>query len=420
MGSKKIYRNASLEAKRQRELRAQKADLRLKDRRYAERRALVQRGAKLLASLPKANRRYGDALLVALEKSKLMDNAHADKAKAIISLARMHERWVRKPERWEPKTHNAGRQFADLLRFVLAKWPVPAWLDGCWLANDGRGDKVQRKWWTLIAGGSNLRYAAGLPFPMSKKLAHAVLNARASSVVEAFRVGQVTYLGASPRMRRALMGSSIGRGFGLSVREAFYEEVIRFFVNAERSGEAGGLFDFDQVGPIIDYVLAQKFGVGGAAPVRPGLSMKKRTLEGLVRQVDAWHRELRVARMPVNRQWRAADIADHEFVEGVGDNRIIVRFVQLTSGLELIAEGRAMSHCVGSYTEVCANGRMAVFTMAVDTERRATIAVDVIGRKVVEARLRANRSLNSTDVRRVRAWMAKAQLTASSWALPAG
>ncbi|MEM6314909.1 MAG: hypothetical protein AAF743_12525, partial [Planctomycetota bacterium] len=64
MGSKKIYRNASLEAKRQRELRAQKADLRLKDRRYAERRALVQRGAKLLASLPKANRRYGDALLV--------------------------------------------------------------------------------------------------------------------------------------------------------------------------------------------------------------------------------------------------------------------------------------------------------------------------------------------------------------------
>ncbi|MEM8873004.1 MAG: PcfJ domain-containing protein [Planctomycetota bacterium] len=396
-------------------MRARKADLRLKDRRYAERRALVMRGEKLLASLPKASRRFGDALLVALEKSKLMGNDREaqQRSKAIIALGRMHEKWVRKPERWEPSTYNAERQFADLLRFVLAKWPVPKWLDQAWLD----GDKVRIKWWLLIARGGNLRHAQGLPFPVNRKLAHAIMHAPGDEVVEVFRYGQITYAGASAGLRSELMGSVIGRRFEEAARESFYDELIRFFVTAERDGQMA-LFDLEQVGPIIDYLLFQKFGTGETAPEQPGLSMKKRTLEGVLRQTQAWHDALREARRPQNLRWEPAKIDDVEFDEGVEANKVTVTVVQLTTALELIAEGRAMSHCVGSYAHWCADSRYAVFSVAVDDERRMTVCVNVAERQIVEARLRANRMPNATDVRRLRVWMAKTNLTASKWALP--
>ena len=337
---------------------------------------------------------------------------------ACVRLARVRHLWGRRPEDWTPRTHNAGRQLADLARHLLADYPVPAWLDQAWLGDDGLRSAA-RNWFAHIGVGQNLRTAPDLPFPLNKRMAHVAMSADAElSPAQALRWAQLAGLGVADRIARAVALTRLGQP---TADEPFWLSFGHLLANHP-------MLDPGQVGPIVDYLFAQKFEPIGnvwdgrlgrfrfAGPPQPGLSMKGRTVESLLRQVRQWHRTLGKGRDDRNLTWGPSGIPGLNRAEGE-PGRQQRRFVihELLTSAELLAEGRAMRHCVYSYAGSCASGRCAIFSFAQDVgtglERRATIEVIRATKTIVQARGRLNERPSPVDQRVIRAWAVRAGLT---------
>jgi hypothetical protein len=432
----KYWKRAPLEVRRQVELERRRADALLREARQADRSPQAQiecafrressRGrvyravAGMLEMGDDAHRAaLRDLLLrvcdVGAAETLIERHEHA---RGLTRLASLRPRWIRPLADWRPRTHNAARQFSSLARHLLARYPVPVLFDQALFAR-----ATEAEWFIHVGSGQNLRTAPGLPFPLTKMMAHHALLAPAEHVgcvVEALRWGQVRGLGGSARLAAAVVASRLRtQQFG----ESFWLTVVQFLVNH------GPMLDPQQVAPLIDFVHAQRFErgparvengvvVAGTIP-QPNLSMKGRSVESLLRQMHGWHRmlarETKAGR--VVEAWPASGIAGYERAEGTPGNERLFRVVELLDVRQLVQEGRAMRHCVASYASSCASGRCAIFSMREDSgafsqaERRLTIEVIIQNRRIVQARGRFNAAPDGVAERVLRAWAATAGLT---------
>jgi hypothetical protein len=272
-----------------------------------------------------------------------------------------------------------------------------------WLARPDDRQLPQKEWYKRLGRGENIR-RLGLPIRLTRVMAHRFLSAPSHcTAVEAIRWAQVLGLGGSPALAKAILVTRLGQ---VLENEAFWETVIQFFVNAPDMG-------LEHVGPIVDYlqhrlfeshrVTARSGEDGPGAPFeRPEFSMAGRTPASLLRLVDAWHREL--GRKPVARiTWPRSTLREVTWIE-----RVVVRkeddvhteehvwsIRELCSADKLVAEGRAMRHCVATYTSMCAARTSSIWSMRVETPREhehriLTIEVDMRRRRIVQARRKYN------------------------------
>ena len=143
--------------------------------------------------------------------------------------------------------------------------------------------------------------------------------------------------------------------------------------------------------------------------------MKGRTLDGLLRQMQAWHRRLgRTSDGSTGRRWEKCGFEGFDRIEGEAGNQRRFIIVELLDSAELQAEGRVMRHCVSSYVASCVSGHCAIFSLRRDCgmglERRATIEVMPAMRSIVQARARLNFIPSPVDQRIIRAWAISAGL----------
>lgn len=143
--------------------------------------------------------------------------------------------------------------------------------------------------------------------------------------------------------------------------------------------------------------------------------MKRRSLDGLLRQMHAWHRRLgRTSDGSTGRRWESCGLDGFDRVEGEAGNQRRFVIVELLDSAELQAEGRVMRHCVSSYAQSCVGGHRAIFSLRQDDglglERRATIEVMPPMRSIVQARGRLNVAPGPVEQRTIRAWAAGADL----------
>lgn len=311
----------------------------------------------------------------------------------LIALSERHGQWIRKPQEWRPRSHNARRQFNSLARHLLTEYPVPGFLDAAWLRCDDIGAGY-RSWFVRIGRGENIRDAES-PVPLTNRLLHHFLRApEAYGIEQALRWGQVHSLGGDARLVEALLGTRIGDRFD---HEAFWVSVIRFFIEHP-------WLDRRHVGPIVDYLHNERFaeqevfvapGVRERrGPPQPNLSMRGRSVETLLRQVERWHRELARSGAAGGAQWEHSAIGEFELETGIrGKNLRVWRIRELLSAAALSAEGRAMRHCVASYSGSCASGHSSIWAMEVHgfegVEKRQTI--EVRGDTIVQCRGRFNK-----------------------------
>jgi hypothetical protein len=366
--------------------------------------------------LDRASRDAFRMLLLAMEErgSPILD--HRRLIGAMSRLARFSARWLRTPAGFFTSSRNANEQFSELARYLLARWPVPKFFDEAW---SERGTDTQREWFIHLGAGGNLRTAADLPFPLTKLMAHhALLAPDGTSIVSALRWGQVRALGGSDRLARAIMNSSLRDG---QENEPFWLTVVQFFV-------ANPMLNPYQVVPIVDWIQNQRFiaeprrivnGImcGGGIP-QPGLNMKGRTVESVLRQVERWHLELNRSTVDGSK-WPPCGVPGYERVEGNEGSQTIVRIDELLTAVDLQSEGRAMRHCVASYTRGCASGIWAVYSLKVDDgfgfERRLTVQVAVASKRIVQARGRFNALPSPFCQQHLRSWAAAAGLTIVSF-----
>jgi hypothetical protein len=332
-------------------------------------------------------------------------------------LARFSSRWIRTPAGFFSRSYNPDRQFSELARFLLARWPVPKFFDDAWTE---RSTDTHREWFIHLGAGGNLRTAPGLPFPLTKMMSHhALLAPEGTPILSAVRWGQVRALGGSERLARAIIHSVLR---DVQEDEPFWLTVVQFFV-------ANPMLDVRHVVPIVDWIRNQRFvaeprrivnGIvcGGSIP-QPGLSMKGRTAENILRQVERWHRELNRATCDSSMTWTTCGIPGYERVEGSEGSQTVVRIDEILTSADLQQEGRAMRHCVASYARSCAHGISAIYSLKRDDgsgyERRLTIQLDVASKRIVQARGRYNALPLSLDQRYLRNWATAAGLAIASF-----
>ena len=315
----------------------------------------------------------------------------------IAALANHHESWLRSVEGWQVKKHNRDRQFSELARHLLAAYEVPLFMDCAWF----NGNETHQNWFKHIGIGQNIRTAPDIPIPLTKKMAHHLLKApKHYTIEEALRWSQVHALGGDRYLADALRETRLTRNFS---NDDFWLNVIRFFI-------ANPMLDVSHVNPIVDYIWDQKYenrrvfverGVAREIePAQPNFSMRGRTPETLLRQVEEWHRQLGRESKGRELEWTRSQIGEFHFMEGSEQlrNMKFWSIRELLSSDELIDEGRTLQHCVRTYARSCHTGQSSIWTMEIEDEngRRKILTIELSPRQKLIRQVRGKRNRLAT------------------------
>ncbi|MEW6755377.1 MAG: PcfJ domain-containing protein [Candidatus Latescibacterota bacterium] len=338
----------------------------------------------------------------------------------LAALAWHHLEWLRPVGSWCPASRDPHAQFASLARHLLARYPVPAFMDGVWFRGGDAEARRQQGWFRHIGIGQNIR-TADLPLRLTRAMAHHLLQAPGECTVEeALRWGQVRGQGGTPALALALGATRLGRSFA---DEDFWSTVVHFLARHPH-------LDANLVGPVVEYLHYQRFvpqetmGADGrlesGPPAEPHLSMKSRSLPKLLRQVARWRAcwtrdpPLATDTRPAGRKARYEAISGgqrpaaaspgrrapgatpayfyREEVDAASGRTLQWSIQQLSTARSLANEGEAMSHCVASYASKL--GEVSLWSVQVReagrTRRVMTVSVDLERRVVTQARGRHN------------------------------
>lgn len=349
------------------------------------------------------------------------DRAGSTFLTGLLSLAYCHRCWIRSVSLWTPRTHNVRRQFSSLARHLLAKYPVPEFMDSVWFGDNSDEARRQQAWFTRIGAGESPR-RIDLPIPLTKRMARHFMQApNECSVEAAVRWAQVMGLGGDVRLTRAILGSRIGDTFD---NNEFWETVIRWLVQ-------NAMLDPTLIGPLIDYVHRRRFDPlesdDGGEPdstktACSQFSMKGRTAASLIRQMREWHAGLRKQPEKPQLEWPESGVAEFDWTEGSLASKDLRRWtiIELLSRKALHLEGRMMRHCVASYDGSCAFGGTSIWSLGVERnfgrrKRVMTIEVANTTKKVCQIRGKANRLPSRKELSVIQRWASQANLTVAGF-----
>lgn len=361
---------------------------------------LIQYGFKQLNVLS-ARKVFRDLLLHVLEEGCEALIEHPPYLHGLCHMAAKYKCLVRSPKGWSRPSRNMHKQFSSLLRHCFTHYPVPEFLDQAWCEPNARD---ARNWFTDIGNGRNIRESEGLPFVMTKRMAHQFLQAPGDlRVEEALRWAQVTGQFGDPRLARGIIPSRLGRME--FANEAYWSDAIRFFIRQP-------LMDPAKLSEVVDF-LDDRLRAGAA------IGLVGRTAASLVRLSDDWHRMApRIAGTPIVREWIPCSIQGVGFTTGKEMDRVNWKVFELLTVHALTDEGRAMRHCVGSYAWSCVNRSTAIFSIAAEDaagniKRMATIEVSLKTMRVVQAKARQNDPIKSSVRAILERWSEREGLTIS-------
>jgi len=285
---------------------------------------------------------------------------------------------LRDPAAWRPqlKTRDPARLRLAAARHLFARYPAAGHLEQVWTATGSLEPaeiRLRKRWYIVAAsGGSLFKEEAG--YWLSRKEVHAFLTAPAGlGFDEAFWHAIARSYAANPGIALRIARSKIAQSDRSAV--AFWREAVRFFcANPVGIEELNDYCDF----------LADSY------QHNPQLSLKGRTLGSLGRQMCEWHRDLeaiarieaanrRAARgrgQPLSLQaagnvaWAGAAVSDWSWTWTAkdGSKREEYLVTQLRTAACLVAETRAMHHCVSTYAAKCIAGHASIWSL----RRRAT------------------------------------------------
>lgn len=341
---------------------------------------------------------------------KVYFNKNHNLSNAVIGLTVFHEFWIRSLKDWKPKSYNVKRQFSSLARHLLAKYPVPTFMDNAFYTNS----YIHQDWFIHVGSGQNIRTAPGLPVRLTKMEAHYMMNAPSDfGILEAIRWGQIKALGGDERLIRAFLRTRAGVVF---TNNDFWISVIQWFM-------ANPMLDTNLYAPITDYLNYQKFipSVTNPDPNGPefipaqsNLSMKKRSVEATIKAMERWHAETsKVRKQKEILYWASSGILPFFYKEG---NDKCYQINEILTLKHLLQEGVDMAHCVGSYAPSCASGRVSIWSLWEISEGKIlTIEVDNTARTILQARGKYNvlPTHKASDI--MKRWAASSGLTVSRW-----
>lgn len=389
-------------------------------------RSIVDRAIRLAcddAGTAKTHRSFVNLLWIVRSRSDLLRPARthtpidADAlirlAKALLALVEDRRDWLRPIEHWVPQGRGAYQLFSSLAHHLFANYPVPPVLVSAWFGGTEWCARRRQAWFKHAGRGGSLR-KAGFPITFNKRMAHEFAGAPAQFPIEfALRWAQVRGLGGSDDLARAVAASRLGREFS---EESFWVAVVQLLRNSPR-------LDLARVDLLVEYLHDQKFEPRKAIigedteieldPPQPDLAIKGRTAASLLRDAAEWQ----ARRQPpaITRRlirWDPSGIGEYLKPADEGQTWTIR---ELLDSDHLAAEGKAMHHCVATYTEPCAKRRSTIWSLGLEAPegrvRHVTIEVDPGSRAVIQAKSKYNEDPEDNCLGILKEWASREGLT---------
>jgi hypothetical protein len=316
---------------------------------------------------------------------------------------------------WRPKlkTRDPAKLRLAAARHLFARYPVPSSLERIWLDSEGLdADEVRlrKRWYVAAARGESLYKTDAGDF-LSRKEVHWFLNPPGELTFEQafWHAIARTYTGDAGlalRIARSKIAGTPRRDL------KFWREVAQFFAAHPTSQE--------QIDDLCDFIAAARGG-------NRGYSLKGRTIGSLDRQMREWHADLAaVARIEaaqrravraehlglpaVDARWTGSPLMDWSWQpseKAAKARREDFVVTQLIGAAELVAESRAMHHCVSTYASKCIAGQASIWSLrrrtAGKVERLLTIELDRQNR-AVQVRGFANRVAQADEAKILERW----------------
>ncbi len=299
--------------------------------------------------------------------------------------------WIRSPQTWDENGET------PLLDHVLFRYDIPGALYAEWLR---KPDADRLKWlcWSiLLAQGGSLKRAADLfDWRISRKFqGHFLAAPSGISPIEACIFAEVCRLGGTDVDFQRIVAQPAfvidpTQPAGDESHSIFWQETALWLIahRDELSDDESGLV---LTWAMHKYTEARRDGT-------QAFSLKGRSVR---RSIEHSVEYRRLVELPwSDLQWNKHGW-DRELQKEPG---ILLSFVELTSGEELFDEGQAMNHCVSSYAARCAAGRSAIVSMRANDVRLVTIEVEPATGRLVQARGKFNREIDSEERQAIRHW----------------
>jgi len=341
---------------------------------------------------------------------------------AIVEAKRGFEADILRDARaWRPqiKTRDVARLRLAAARYLFGRYTVAEHLEQIWIDCSGLApdEIILRKRWYIVAAGGGSLHREGAGAWLSRKEVHAFLNPPPRLGFEA-AIWQAIARSYSndPAIVLRIARSRIAQTPRAEL--GFWREVVRFFCAHPTTVE--------EMDDLRDYLA-------DCHRRNPEFGLKGRTLASLRRQMREWHRDLEaIRRIEVARRraeaaqarargqalarepagdgsWPGAAIADWSWSPAAKDrsNREEHLVIQLRTAADLVAETRAMHHCVASYAPKCIAGHASIWSLrrraAGHTDRILTIELDRQCR-AIQVRGFANRTPRTEERKLLERW----------------
>lgn len=321
---------------------------------------------------------------------------HFDPADFANLLSLFSPFWIVRPQ---PNFEGGGRK---LLEHLFVRYEAPRWLFNEWLRPLGEIRFKWICWFLIIAQGGSLRRAARyFGWRIPEGFQHHLLQAPAGATpVEACVYAEVRRLGgAEVDFRRILHNAAFvidpTEPSSFESFEGFWTGTVSWLIrhSADITDE-----ESDQIlsWAMHWYTECERTGRTPFSMTGRGLRAVLEASRGYAEQNDEkW----------VSYQWNGSGL-DWEPEELSAEGW---RFVELTSGRELLREGEALHHCVASYAALCASGHSAIVSLSRNGIRRLTIELDPRTRQIVQVRGLQNRSASEKEGEVISRWLSAIQ-----------
>ncbi len=324
-------------------------------------------------------------------------------AHALSQVAELYAEWRRPLALWKCPNTDPLTQFRSLVHHLFGEYKTPDFLISAWFAPEESQAAARLLFLTLASGGSLRGFP--LPIALTHREKHAFLQAPESlTVASALRWAQAVGRGASPALAKAMLGSRLRE---ILPDEPFWDTVVRFFVDHHVPSS--------QVSAMVDYLSHRRFAqravlhqdgvIRERAASEPGFTLKGRTFASLLRDTEAWHRNLQRYSLSTFREWNPMAAQPLELwqktaacpEETGGEPKTELWMVgEILNTRELHAEGAAQHHCAATYHSDCLGERSSIWSVRrwieekEKLERVLTVEVNPSTRTVVQIRGKCN------------------------------
>lgn len=347
----------------------------------------------------------------------------------LVRIAAYSRQWIREPETWAGETSKDPREILHgLLRHLFAAWEIPQFFDNAWLVK-GDLNYLERDWYCHLSSGGSLRNVRGIPPSVTSRALHLAMKAPAELTIrQALRWGQIKALGGSSAFLGEVLKS---RMLGDLSNDAVWSRLFEKLVTAGNFNPRHFSLIADTLLEVIRKDDCHRAQVLVGLPLKELLSHCRRFWESILGLVRAdqpdWLRNdihcphLRSDLHHINaRQWaRLPRSRPFESACMDGTNLLRCRIIELTHQWQLVAESRAMKHCVDTYGRSCKLGRCSIFSVRTEEmvagklipTSHLTIEVDRRSRRIIQVRGRRNQHVFAQRIPLLRKWAEEMELT---------